>query len=90
MTGNTKRFATIAATLLIALPLSAGIASAESTRGDQTRIVALDATPTGSIQRAEAIRNCDPDGPGATAICKITGGDPNAKFPSAPVSSFGF
>ena len=90
MTGNKKRFATIAATLLIALPLSAGIASADSAKSDQTRIVALDATPTGSIQRVETINNCNPESPSATAVCKITGGDPNAKFPSAPVSAFGF
>lgn len=90
MTGIQTRFATIAATLLIAMPLSLSAASAETVKADSKQIVALDTTPTGSIQRANSIQNCDPSSPSAGAICKITGGNPNTKFPSAPISTFGF
>ncbi|MEM8542153.1 MAG: hypothetical protein AAGF25_14455 [Pseudomonadota bacterium] len=90
MTGIQTRFATIAATLLIAMPLSLSAASAETVKAGSKQIVALDTTPTGSIQRADSGRNCNPNSPNAGAICKITGGKTNTKFPSAPISQFGF
>lgn len=90
MTVNKIRFTMLVASALIALPLSMTIASAETVKTQDKQVFALDTTPTGSIQRADPLRNCDPNSPNAGAICKITGGDPNAKFPSAPVSSFGF
>ncbi len=87
---NKKNLATLAATALLALPLSMNVASAETTHVQNKQIVELDTTPTGSIQRADAFRNCDPNSPNAGLVCKITGGNPNTTFPSAPVSSFGF
>lgn len=90
MTVNNKRLATFVASALIALPLSMNIASAEAIKTNDKQIIALDNTPTGSIQRADSNRNCDPTSPNAGPICKITGGNPNTKFPSAPTAAFGF
>lgn len=90
MTAIQTRFATIAATLLIAMPLSMNAASAETVKTEGKQIVALDTNPTGSIQRADSVQNCNPNSPNAGAICKITGGNTNTKFPSAPISQFGF
>lgn len=90
MTINKTRFATLVASALIALPLSMNIASAEMVKADSKQMVVLDTTPTGSIQRADSVRNCDPNSASAGTICKITGGDPNTKFPSAPLSAFGY
>jgi len=90
MTVNKTRIAMLAAAALITLPLSMNIASAETVKPQSQQTVVLDTTPTGSIQRADSIRNCDPSSPNASAVCKITGGDPNARFPSAPISVFGF
>lgn len=90
MTVNTTRIATLVASALIALPLSINVASAEAAKTEHKNVVLLDSTPTGSIQRVDTARNCNPDGPNPGAICKITGGNPNSKFPSAPISNFGY
>lgn len=90
MTVNKSSFAIIVASALIAMPLSMTAASAETVKNERHQMVELDTAPTGSIQRTDAFSNCDPNSPNAGVICKITGGNPNTKFPSAPISSFGF
>lgn len=89
MTVRNTTIAALAATLLVALPMAAGVAHAESTKADNKLIIELDQTATGSIERSDTMRFCDPDSPSANAICKITGGKSGAKFPSAPISNFG-
>ncbi len=89
MTKRSTTIAALAATLLVALPLANGVAQAESLKADNKQIIELDQTATGSIERSDSLRVCDPDSPTADAICKITGGNPGTKFPSAPISNFG-
>lgn len=90
MTGNKTLSTTLAAAIFLAIPLSIGTAQAEAIKPAKQEIVLLDRTTTGSVDQAGLIRNCDPHGPNANMICKITGGDPDVKFPSAPISNFGF
>ncbi len=89
MTVRNTTIAALSATLLVALPMAVGVAHAESSKAENKQIVELDQTATGSIERADSFRSCDPDSPTASAICKITGGNPGTKFPSAPISNFG-
>ena len=58
----------------------------EVKKSAETRI---DTRTTGSV-RLNAT-TCDPDDPEAGLVCRLTRGEPGAKYPSAPVNpAFGF
>lgn len=94
MFSNTKtsRGAALAFASLIAVA-SLGASPALATDSDknaQQNQLQVDRVTTGSISAADKISNCNPAAPNAGMICRITGGNPDARFPSAPSTSFGF
>ena len=86
-----KSTITLAALALRVAPASAFAAEKSAAPVEHKTRYALDRTQTSSIDGASRLTNCDPTAPDATLVCRITRGDPNATFPSAPGSAiFGF
>ncbi|MEM5501096.1 hypothetical protein WNY59_05800 [Ahrensia kielensis] len=79
-----NKTAIAAITLIVAMQMGITTASADTKAPKQNaEIVELDNQATGSI------RTCDPSAPGADFVCRITKGNPNPQFPSAPTGNFG-
>lgn len=82
---RTKRFAAAALIGLAAATAAWAPASAD----EVNKGVLVDTRTTGSISATD--RDCDPDNPKAEIICRVTRGQPDAIYPSAPVNpAFGF
>jgi hypothetical protein len=88
MTARTKRFATAA---LLGLGVAAAAfqpALAKDARLPQQQ-VQVDTRTTGSI--AQPGETCDPNSPNADIVCRVTRGEQDPHFPSAPSNpAFGF
>lgn len=79
-----NKTAIAAVALIAATQMGITTASAEvNAPKDKPAIVELDNQATGSIQ------TCDPFASNADIICRITQGNPNPQFPSAPTGNFG-
>ena len=70
--------------------LTAATAAYAPARADEAKQdTMVDTRTTGSISATD--RDCDPSNPKAGIICRVTRGEPDAKYPSAPVNpAFGF
>jgi len=76
------------ATALIGLA-SAIAAFAPAHADEMKKETVVDMRTTGSISATD--RDCDPNDPKAGIVCRVTRGEPGAKYPSAPVNpAFGF
>jgi hypothetical protein len=79
-----NKTAVAAVALLAAMQMGITTSSAEvNAPKDKSAAVELDNQVTGSIQ------TCDPFASNAGIICRITKGNPNPQFPSAPTGNFG-
>jgi hypothetical protein len=87
MNMSTRTMRLAAATLV---GLSAATAAYAPARADEAKNDTLvDTRTTGSISATD--RACDPNDPKAGIICRVTRGEPDARYPSAPVNpAFGF
>lgn len=87
MTTSTRTKRLAAAALIGIASATAAIAPAQADQAKKETVV--DTRTTGSI--SVTARDCDPDNPRAGIICRVTRGEPDAKYPSAPVNpAFGF
>lgn len=82
--------ARLSAAALLGLTVAvSGMAPAFADEQPVKKHVEVDTRTTGSI--AEPGKFCDPSAPNADIVCKVTRGDRDATFPSAPVNPpFGF
>jgi len=88
MTARTMRFATVALLGLGVATVAFQPAFAKEVKQPQSQ-AQVDTRTTGSI--APAGRACDPNSPNADIVCRVTRGEQDPRFPSAPSNpAFGF
>lgn len=83
---NLKNNKSAIAALTLVAAMQMGITTASAANNapkENTANVELDNQPTGSI------KTCDPFASNADIVCRITKGNPNPQFPSAPIGNFG-
>lgn len=79
----------IAAALMALASAAALAAPVQAEEAKQAQPQLVDTRTTGSI--AYAPQDCDPNDPDAGIVCRVTKGERDARFPSAPVNpAFGF
>lgn len=89
MTTQTRLIRLSAAALLGLSAVSAGMLPAQADQAPAKKQVELDHTATGSVRLAG--KSCDPNDPRADIVCKVTRGEPDARYPEAPAyPAFGF
>jgi hypothetical protein len=86
-TARTIRFA--AAALLGLATTTAALQPAFANEVKKPQETLVDTRTTGSIRQAQS--TCDPNDRNADIVCRVTRGEPNPRFPSAPANpAFGF
>jgi hypothetical protein len=89
MNTGTRTMHLAAAAFLGLATATAAIAPAFAEEAKKPEQVMIDTRTTGSVSVAS--RNCDPTDPKAGIVCRVTHGENQPHFPSAPVNpAFGF
>jgi len=84
-----NRTTRLAAALLGVVSLAAVVAPAHAEDAARDETALVDTRTTGSVRSYD--QACDPNAANAGIVCRVTKGDPEVKFPAAPVNpAFGF